>query len=248
MEKNNSNLSSLIELYALGELEKDKIPVVEEQLRLNPSLKQEIEEIRNILGAVRESGLNEPSRRLTAETRNKVHRIMEREKRKPIIFVIRNFIRLAGRPAFASVAVLITITVSLFLIFFPNKTDKNGITTNTDKTNTRGYAITSEKTFYEYISNSADIFQIIVNMTNENTKSPVDLTQIVNEIGQGMILLENEDISNDYDRFLLISDIKSVWTALKEYAEGKSGTTYEKIKSEIIEKNILNRINQYSDK
>lgn len=249
MEKNSNNISLLIELYALGELEEDKIPIVEEQLRLNPSLKQEFEEIRSIYKMAAESGLNEPSWRLTAETRNKVYRIMEREKRNLIIPAIRNFIRIVSRPAFASAAVLLTITVCLFLIFFPNKTDKNGNTTAIkDKTYSRGYTITVEKTFYEYISNSADIFLIIVNQTDENTKSPVDLTKIVNEIGQAMFLLENEDISKDYERRLLISDIESVWRALKELTEGNNGMTYEKIKSLIVEKNILKRINKYIDK
>ena len=246
MKTNGNNISELIELYAMGELQQDKIPLVEEHLRRNPDVQKEVEEIRRVYAVVSSCPLNEPSQRLVSDTKRALHSLMEHERQKPIIPFVRNVYRIITRPAFASAAALIAISVCLLLIFMPNKPEQTATPADGGKTiSPYGIAITVDKDFNKYVTGSADFFAAIPSQNSVDFKNSLDVAKIFNEIAQGMRLLENEELAQDTNRRSLLTDIESVWRSIKDLAEGKSSVTFETIKDSITEKNIINRARDF---
>ena len=245
MEKHEKDISSLIELYALSELEQDKIPLVEEHLRNNPDARKEVEEIRRVTAMVASGGFNEPSHRLSSDTKHAVLSLMERDRQRHIIPFFRNFYRIITRPAFASAAALIAITVCLFLIFVPNKPEQPTAPNGNDSITQIGFSGTVRKNFKSYVANSADSFAVFLTQNSDDFRNSLDISKIMNEIAQAMELRENENISQNPELNTLIADIESVWREIKDFAEGKDTADFETIKNVIVEKNIIERARTY---
>jgi hypothetical protein len=242
MEKHNEDISTLIELYALGELDDDKISVVEEHLRHHPEAQAEVQEIRRITAAIVSRGYSEPTIKLSDATKSAVYAQMKHDSQRVIIPFVRKVGRVFTRPAFAAAAALITISICLVLIFNPNKPKQNTIVQNgKESVKGIGAAATVLTEFSEYVVHSADFFSTVIKQDSDTFKTTLDIRRIDIEIGNAMTLLEKKDISENPAHSALVSDIEAIWKDIKGFAAGGEGITFESIKEEIGEKKIIER-------
>ena len=246
MEKQKEDLSALIELYALGELDEDKIPVIDEYLRNNPSALREVEDIRKIVSTTGRQ-IQEPPISVVDSTKSAVHSLMERDSRRVIIPFFNQIGRFVAKPAFTAAAALITITVCLFLIFMPNKPEQFvNQPEGTGEIKKTGIAATENVDYDKYVKHSADIFSQILEQNQDDFRKSLDTRQIVIEIGNAMYLLEKyEDMRMEPDFISLLTDIKEIWQSIKDFAENKEGVTFEVIKNSIIDKDVIERVRWY---
>ncbi len=242
MDTESEDLGSLIRLYALGDLEDDRIPMVEEYIRLNPQAREEVEEIQEIMAATAAEPLDEPSPELSVSTKEEVYSLIaERREHATISFgqLITGFFR---KPAYATAAAVVIIGICAVLIFSlrgPSKPD-TGIAERRDIT-TVGLAGTLEEEFSKYVARSAEIFEQVLVKDAAGIRELLDGHDITIDIGQAMKLLENEEIIQNPDYSSLVSDIEAVWRDLRKLVEEQKSGMAEEAGKKISEKNIIER-------
>jgi hypothetical protein len=241
MSREDEDISPLIKLYALGELEEERIPLVEEYLRQHPEARRELEEIRQIMTTVGSESLEEPSPRLSASTRERVHALIAESTSRRGVSLRYAFARFFNKPAYASAAavmvVALLLTAFLLLRQFPRPPtgpEGPGVTA-------RGLAGTQDEELGEYVEHSTAVFQSVLEKDSAEIRQLLEGRDLTIDIGKAMKLLEDESVKENSDQFSLISDIEAVWRELRAFVEGTGSDTADEIKKEILEKRIVER-------
>ena len=250
MKTPNEDMRSMIELYALGELGEESIPLVEEHLRNNPDALREVDEIKGLMSAIGSQAMVEPSVEVEKATLKSIHDLMsaERETRR------RSFASVVGafftRPAYSAVAaVLILGLVVAFVVVTHRAEDRPAVADrgNGEEINAIGAAAVKQS-FSNYIAQSDEAFEHVLKDDPEAFKiylSGKGDEYVMEPLAQAMFLLEKDsEVISDESRKALVGDIDSVWKQISDYVETPSRTSYYRIREAITSKDLIRRIGE----
>ena len=242
MAERSEDLGALIELYALGQLDEEKVPEVESYLRDNPGAQAEFEEMRNIISAVAAGEMETPSPALSASVKRRVHSIMARKSGRRAESVWQSIAGLFARPAIAATAVVIAACICIGAVLL--------LRTPTEKEDEQPAVVEEEQeiTAIEKAAAAAYEFGPFVEQTKEIFEEILwsdagDIREILKDrkldtfVGRAWSLRENEEGPK---RELLL-DVEDVWRLLMEFAAGDDETLAEKARKAIIDKRIIQR-------
>ena len=244
----SEDLGSLVELYALGELEEDKVRLVEDYLQRNPQAREELEEVRKIMAAVAEEPSVEPSPELSAATREKVHSLMaKRRERAAMSFreLAAAFFRKPAYAAAAAVVILGMCVAAYFSLRGPSQLDF--VQTDEPGVIAIGKGGTIDEQFSKYVSHSAEEFKAVIQKDALEIEQMFEGRDLTIDIGRAMELLEKEQVNQNPDRSSLVSDIEAVWRDLNRFVEEQEDGMAEEAKRKISEKRIIERAHGIDD-